>query len=92
MPNPNLAATVHHAGVPHARRQRLRLGRRGPDGSDGNSGSLERIRQLLAERADAYAHAHAHYAVATDGRTPEEVANEVLRVCDTIVVANHHTA
>ena len=39
---------------------------------------LERIRQLLDERAEAYG--HAHHAVATDDRTPEEVADEVLRV------------
>ena len=44
----------------------------------GDCGPLERIRQLLAERADAYA--HAHYAVATDGQTPEEVAAAILEI------------
>ena len=39
---------------------------------------LERIRELLEERAEAYA--HADYAVATDERTPEEVAEEILRI------------
>ena len=49
------------------------------DGNGNSDGSpLERIRQLLAERADAYA--HAHYAVATDGRTPEEVADSILHI------------
>ena len=74
-PNPNLAATVHHAGGSHARRQQ-RLAGTHPAAAGGTGGCLRPC----------------HYAVATDGRTPEEVANEVLRVCDTIVVANHHTA
>ena len=39
---------------------------------------LERIRELLEERADAYA--HAHYAVATDDRTPEQVAEAILEI------------
>ncbi len=41
---------------------------------------LDRIRDLLQERAEAYA--HAHYSVATDDRTPEQVAEEVLRIFD----------
>ena len=48
---------------------------------------LERIRQLLADRAAAYA--HAHHAVATDNRTPEEVADEVLRIFETTVTEAH---
>ena len=44
----------------------------------GDGDPLERIRQLLDERASAYA--HAQHAVATDGRTPEEVADEILRI------------
>ena len=75
-------------GVPHARRQRLRLGRRGPDGSNGNGGPPERIRQLLAELADAYA--HTHYAVATDGRTPEEVADSILRIYEADATMRPH--
>lgn len=37
---------------------------------------LQRIRQLLAERAGSYA--MAHHTVATDDRTPEQVAQDVL--------------
>ena len=44
---------------------------------------LERIRELLEERAEAYA--HAHHAVATDDRTPEQVADEVLRIYESHV-------
>jgi shikimate kinase len=47
---------------------------------------LERIRELLAERAPAYA--RAHHAVATDDRTPEQVADEVLRIFETTVTAS----
>ena len=39
---------------------------------------LDRIRELLEERAEAYA--HAHYAVATDDRTPEQVAEAILEI------------
>ena len=39
---------------------------------------LERIRQLLDERAPAYA--YAHHAVATDERTPEQVAETILNI------------
>ena len=39
---------------------------------------LDRIRDLLEERAEAYA--HAHYAIATDDRTPEEVAEAILDI------------
>ena len=44
----------------------------------GDGDPLERIRQLLDDRASAYA--HAQHAVATDDRTPEEVADEILRI------------
>ena len=44
----------------------------------GGGDPLERIRQLLEERADAYA--HAHHAVATDDLTPEQVAKIVLKL------------
>ena len=47
-------------------------------GGDGDP--LERIRQLLSERAEAYA--HAHHFVATDDRTPEEVACAILEAYD----------
>ena len=39
---------------------------------------LARIRELLEERAEAYA--HAHHAVATDDRTPEQVAEAILNI------------
>ena len=39
---------------------------------------LDRIRELLEERAESYA--HAHYAVATDDRTPEQVADAILEI------------
>ena len=83
--------TIHHRisrGSPNAAVRPMLAG----SGADGNSNGnpLERIRQLLAERADAYA--HAHYAVATDGRTPEEVAEEVLRIFNTTVAAARPTA
>ena len=40
----------------------------------------------LSERAPAYA--QAHHAVATDDRTPEQVADEVLRIFETTVTAS----
>ena len=49
----------------------------------GDGDPLERIRQLLEERASSYA--HAHHAVATDERTPEQVAEEVLRIFEKVV-------
>ena len=82
--------TIHHRiskGSPSAAVRPMLAGNGndtdgGGDGNDsdgnGNGGPLERIRQLLAERADAYA--YAHYAVATDGRTPEEVADSILHI------------
>ena len=39
---------------------------------------LERIRQLLSERAAAYD--LAHYSIPTDDQTPEQVADEILRI------------
>ena len=49
----------------------------------GGGDPLVRIRELLDERAPAYA--LAHHAVSTDDRTPEEVADEVLRIFETDV-------
>ena len=49
----------------------------------GDGDPLERIGQLLEERAEAYG--YAHHAVATDDRTPEEVAEEVLRIFEKAV-------
>ena len=46
---------------------------------------LERISELLDERAPAYA--LAHHAVPTDDRTPEQVADEVLRIFESTVTA-----
>ena len=40
---------------------------------------LERIKALLAQRAEAYA--LAHYTVETDGLTPNKVAERVLELC-----------
>ena len=51
----------------------------------GDGDPLERIRELLDERAPSYA--QAHHAVATDDRTPEQVADEVLRIFETTVYA-----
>ena len=75
--------TIHHrisGGSPSAAVRPMLAGNANDTdgGGDGNGNPLERIRQLLAERADAYA--HAHYAVATDGRTPEEVADHILHI------------
>ena len=79
--------TIHHritGGSPNAAVRPMLAGNRTAGDSDGDadgnsdSNPLERIRQLLTERADAYA--HAHYAVATDGRTPEEVAESILHI------------
>ncbi len=39
---------------------------------------LERIRQLLDQRAAAYA--HAHHTVSTDNRTPKQVAQAILGI------------
>ena len=40
---------------------------------------LERIQTLLAERAEAYA--QAHHTIETDSLTPEQVAQDILRLC-----------
>ena len=72
------AETIHHRitrGSPNAA-VRPMLG-------DGDP--LERIRELLDERAPAYA--QAHHAVATDDRTPEQVADEVLRIFENTITA-----
>jgi shikimate kinase len=52
----------------------------------GDDHHLERIRELLSERAPAYA--QAHHAVPTDDRTPEQVADEVLRLFETTVTSS----
>lgn len=49
----------------------------------GDGDPLERIRQLLEERAEAYG--YAHYAVPTDDRTPEQVAESILEIYETSV-------
>ncbi len=46
----------------------------------GSGNPLQRIRELLDERASAYA--HAHHAIPTDHRTPEQVADQILRTFD----------
>lgn len=71
--------TIHHRiskGSPNAAVRPMLAGSSDDNGNSNNP--LQRIRQLLAERADAYS--NAHYAVATDGRTPEEVAESILRL------------
>ena len=40
---------------------------------------LERIRDLMSQRAEAYC--QAHHTIATDDLTPEQVALEVLAIC-----------
>ena len=45
------------------------------------SDPLERIRQLLLERAAAYD--LAHHSIPTDDRTPEQVADEILQIYQT---------
>ena len=73
--------TIHHRiskGSPHAAVRPMLAGNANDGDGNANANPLERIRQLLAERADAYA--HAHYAVATDGRTPEDVADRILQI------------
>jgi len=40
---------------------------------------LQRITELLAERMPAYT--QAHHAVETDGLSPEQVAQEIIRIC-----------
>jgi shikimate kinase/very-short-patch-repair endonuclease len=47
--------------------------------------SLERIRTLMAQRAEAYA--QAHHTIETDLLTPEEVARGILGLCPGITVA-----
>ena len=49
----------------------------------GDGDPLERIGRLLEERAEAYG--YAHHTVATDGRTPEQVAETVLQIYETSV-------
>ena len=53
----------------------------------GDGDPLVRIRELLDERAESYA--HAHYAVPTDDRTPEQVADAVLEIYDKHVQQPH---
>ena len=45
----------------------------------GAGNPLERIKELLAQRTPAYS--QAHHAVETDGRTPDQVAQAVLKIC-----------
>ena len=45
----------------------------------GAGNPLERIKELLAQRTPAYS--QAHHAVETDGRTPDQVALAVLKIC-----------
>jgi very-short-patch-repair endonuclease/shikimate kinase len=51
----------------------------------GEDNSLERIRTLMAQRAEAYA--QAHHTIETDLLTPEEVARSILGLCPGILVA-----
>lgn len=81
--------TIHHRiarGSPSAAVRPMLAGGDPQAGDD----PLERIRQLLDERAAAYA--HAHHAVPTDDRTPEQVADEVLRIFEATAPSKHRTA
>ena len=40
---------------------------------------LDRIESLLAQRADAYS--HAHHTIETDFLTPQQVAERILEMC-----------
>jgi shikimate kinase len=55
----------------------------------GGGDPLERISQLLEERADSYA--HAHHTVPTDDRTPEQVAESVLQIYQSAVYSPQST-
>ena len=46
--------------------------------------SLERIRALMAQRAEAYA--QAHHTIDTDFLSPEDVACSILKLCPGITV------
>lgn len=77
--------TIHYRitrGSPNAAVRPMLAAPNNNDGNDnggnGNDDPLERIRQLLADRAAAYA--HAHHTVPTDHRTPEQVAAEILHI------------
>ena len=45
----------------------------------GAGNPLERITELLAERTPAYS--QAHHSVETDGLTPDQVAQAILKIC-----------
>jgi shikimate kinase len=45
----------------------------------GAGNPLERIKELLAQRAPVYS--QAHHAVETDGLTPDQVAEAILEIC-----------
>ena len=45
----------------------------------GEGNPLERITELLAQRTPAYS--QAHHSVETDGLTPDEVAQAILKIC-----------
>lgn len=68
----------------HSRRGDRRSGRRAAvrpmlPGSEIEETSIERIRQLLAEREDAYA-AAADVTINTEGREPPDVASEIVNL------------
>ena len=68
----------------HRRRGDRRSGRRAAvrpmlSGSEIEKTSIERIRQLLAEREDAYA-AAADVTINTEGREPPDVASEIVNL------------
>ncbi len=45
----------------------------------GDGNPLERIKELLAQRTPAYS--QAHHSVETDGLTPDQVAEAILKIC-----------
>ena len=73
--------TIHYRitrGSPNAAVRPMLAAPNNDGNGNGNADPLERIRQLLAHRAAAYA--HAHHTIPTDHRTPEQVAAEILQI------------
>ena len=76
--------TIHYRitrGSPNAAVRPMLAGNSNAGNDNAGNGSgdpMERIRQILADRAAAYA--HAHHTIPTDHRTPEQVAAEILQI------------
>ncbi len=70
-------ARINRTGSRSSRRQTT--GRPMLAGPESKEGGIERVRELLAEREDAYA-AAADVAIDTEGREPPDVAAEIVAV------------